>query len=70
MIHILARIFLHRNYNAITHVQSQAMQFISTDIHMIAIIIITVADSGGALGAEAPPFQSPLAFKCTHVILR
>ena len=22
---------------------------------------------GGALGAEAPPFQSPLAFKCTDV---
>ena len=24
---------------------------------------------GGALGAEAPPFQSPLAFKCTDVAI-
>jgi len=23
---------------------------------------------GGALGAKAPPFQSPLAFKCTNVM--
>ena len=25
---------------------------------------------GGALGAEAPPFQSPSAFKCTDAMLR